>query len=212
MVTVSVEVLDSSDSAVRVKLRGVDRVYANAIRRLAISEVPSMAVDEVVILENSSVLYDELLAHRLGLLPLNTDLERYILPEQCDCRSPLGCSRCRVLLVLDAQARERVVTVYSGDLVSEDKEIVPISDKIPIVKLAPGQKVKLEAYAKLGKGKDHAKWQPVSASVLTEGDKEDEFNLYIESVGSLPATTILSKAAELLQTKLGDFATAKGLV
>ena len=211
MVTVSVEVLESSDNAVRVKLKGIDRAYANAIRRLAISEVPSMAVDEVVILENSSVLYDELLAHRLGLLPLKTDLERYILPEQCDCRSPLGCSRCRVLLVLDAQARDKVVTVYSGDLVSEDKEAVPISDKIPIVKLAQGQKVKLEAYAKLGKGKDHAKWQPVSASVLTETGKDDEFNLYIESVGSLPASTILSKAAELLHAKLNDFVTAKGL-
>ena len=170
-----------------------------------------MAIDEVVILENSSVLYDELMAHRLGLLPLKTDLERYILPEQCDCRSPLGCSKCRVLLVLDSQARDRVVTIYSGELVSEDKEVIPISDKIPIVKLATGQKVKLEAYAKLGRGKDHAKWQPVSASVLTETGKEDEFELYIESVGSLTAPTILSKAAEILHDKLGQFATAKGL-
>lgn len=170
-----------------------------------------MAIDEVVILENSSVLYDELVAHRLGLLPLKTDLERYILPEQCDCRSPLGCPKCRVLLVLDAQARDRVVTVYSGELVSEDKEVIPISDKIPIVKLATGQKVKLEAYAKLGRGMDHAKWQPVSASVLTETDKEDEFELYLESVGSLPAPMILSKAAEILHDKLNQFATAKGL-
>jgi len=170
-----------------------------------------MAIDEVVILENSSVMYDELLAHRLGLLPLKTDLEKYILPEQCDCRNPLGCSKCRVLLVLDAQARDKVLTVYSGDLVSEDKEIIPITDKIPIVKLAPGQKVKLEAYAKLGRGKEHAKWQPVSASVLTETNKENEFDLYIESVGSLPAPTILAKAAEILHSKLEDFAAAKVL-
>ena len=211
MVTVSIEVIESSEEAVKVKMKGVDRTYANAIRRFAISEVPSMAIDEVVILENSSVMYDELLAHRLGLLPLKTDLETYILPEQCDCRNPLGCSKCRVLLVLDAQARDKVLTVYSGNLVSEDKEIIPIADNIPIVKLAPGQKVKLEAYAKLGKGKDHAKWQPVSASVLTETNKENEFDLYIESVGSLAAPTILAKAAEILHGKLEDFAAAKGL-
>ena len=211
MVTVSVEVVESSDEAIKVKIKGIDRTYANAIRRFAISEVPTMAIDEVVILENSSVMYDELLAHRLGLLPLKTDLERYILPEQCDCRNPLGCSKCRVLLVLDAQARDKVLTVYSGNLVSEDNEIIPIADKIPVVKLAPGQKIKLEAYAKLGRGKDHAKWQPVSASVLTETSKENEFNLYIESVGSLSASTILAKAAEILHSKLEDFATAKGL-
>jgi len=211
LVTISVEVIESSEEAVKVKIKGIDRTYANAIRRFAISEVPSMAIDEVVILENSSVMYDELLAHRLGLLPLKTDLEKYILPEQCDCRNPLGCSKCRVLLVLDAQARDKVLTVYSGDLVSEDKEIIPVTDKIPIVKLAPGQKVKLEAYAKLGRGKEHAKWQPDSASVLTETNKENEFDLYIESVGSLPAPIILAKAAEILHSKLEDFAAAKVL-
>jgi DNA-directed RNA polymerase subunit D len=211
LITVSIEVIESSDESVKVRLKGIDRTYANAIRRFAISEVPSMAIDEVVILENSSVMYDELLAHRLGLLPLKTDLDRYILPEECDCRNPLGCSKCRVLLVLDAQARDKVLTVYSGNLVSEDKEIVPIEDKIPVVKLAPGQKVKLEAYAKLGRGKEHAKWQPVSASVLTETNKENEFDLYIESVGSLPATAILAKAAETLHSKLEDFAAARGL-
>ena len=211
MVTVSIEVIESSDEAIKVRLKGIDRTYANAIRRFAISEVPCMAIDEVVILENSSVMYDELLAHRLGLLPLKTDLDRYILPEQCDCRNPLGCSKCRVLLVLDAQSRDKVQTVYSGDLVSEDKEVVPIEDKIPIVKLVPGQKIKLEAYAKLGKGKDHAKWQPVSASVLTETNKENEFDLCIDSVGSLPASAILAKAAETLHSKLEDFSAAKGL-
>jgi DNA-directed RNA polymerase subunit D len=53
-------------------------------------------------------------------------------------------------------------TVYSGDLVSENPGIMPVSDKIPILKLAKEQRIKLEAYARLGKGKNHAKWQPVS--------------------------------------------------
>ena len=81
----------------RLQLEGIDRSYANAIRRFCISEVPAMAIDDIVILENSSVLYDEILAHRLGMIPLRTDLERYVLPEKCDCGNPLGCQKCRVL-------------------------------------------------------------------------------------------------------------------
>jgi DNA-directed RNA polymerase subunit D len=186
-------------------MRGIDRAYANAIRRLAISQVPTMAIDDVVILENSSVMFDELVAHRLGLIPLKTDLSRYNLPEDCDCKSALGCQKCRVLLVLDAEASDKVRPVNSGDLVSEDSETKPISDLIPIVKLAPGQKIKLEAYARLGKGSEHAKWQATSASVLMETGKPDEFELYIESVGSLPAPEIFTRALEKLLKSLQDF-------
>jgi DNA-directed RNA polymerase subunit D len=63
---------------------------------------------------------------------------------------------------LDVEAKGEARTVYSGDLVSENPSIVPVSDRIPILKLAKEQKIKLEAYARLGKGKNHAKWQPVS--------------------------------------------------
>lgn len=202
----SIDIIESNPSRVRLHLRGVDRAYANAIRRLAISQVPTMAIDDVVILENSSVMFDELVAHRLGLIPLKTDLERYNLPEECDCKSALGCPKCRVLLVLDAEATDRVRSVHSGDLVSEDPEIRPISDSIPIVKLAPGQKMKLEAYARLGKGSEHAKWQPTAAAVMIETGRPDEFEIYIESVGSLPAPEIFNRAIERLQKSLTNLA------
>src|SRR5579872_1520691 len=171
---------------------------------MSISQVPTMAIDDVVILENSSVMFDELVAHRLGLIPLKTDLNRYNLPEDCDCKSALGCPKCRVLLVLDAEATDKIRTVNSSDLVSEDPETKPISDLIPIVKLAPGQKVKLEAYAKLGKGSEHAKWQATSASVLIETGRPDEFEIFIESVGSLPAPEIFIRALEKLQKSLQE--------
>ena len=185
-------------------LKGIDRVYANALRRFAISEVPCMAIDEIVIHENSSVLYDEILAHRLGLIPLTTDLEGYILSQDCDCKTSLGCTKCRVLLVLDAVATDEVKTIYSGDLVSEDTRVKPYVDNIPIIKLAPSQKIKLEAYAKLGKGRHHAKWQPVTISTLTDTDNDSEFHLTLESTGSLPANEILLQATSILNTKLKD--------
>ncbi len=203
----SIDVLESTSERIRVRFKGVDRSYANAIRRVAISQVPTMAIDDVVILENSSVMFDELVAHRLGLIPLKTDLERYNLPEDCDCKNALGCPKCRVLLVLDAEATDRVKTVLSSDLVSEDPETKPVSESIPIVKLAPGQKVKLEAYARLGKGNEHAKWQPTSSSVLVETNRPDEFELSLESVGSLSAPEVFVRAIQRLQKSIQDFST-----
>ncbi len=205
---VKVKVLEDTGSTVSLQLEGIDRAYANAVRRFCLAEVPAMAIDDVVILENSSVLYDETLAHRLGMIPIKTDLERYNLPEECDCGNPLGCHKCRVLFVLDAKGKEKVSTVYSGDLVSEDREIRPVSETIPLVKLALGQTVKLEAYARLGKGKEHAKWQPASVSVLTDGKTEGTYNLTVESAGGLPARQIVIKAIELLEKKLKEIQVA----
>jgi len=159
---VEIEVLEKNDVNMRLLIRGVDTPFVNALRRTVLAEVPCMAIDEVVIIENSSVLQDEIIAHRLGLIPLKTDLNGYNLPEECPCKSEFGCNLCRVSLTLDAEAKEGTRTVYSGELISENPDIVPVSDKIPIVKLVKEQKLKLEAYARLGKGKKHAKWQPVS--------------------------------------------------
>jgi DNA-directed RNA polymerase subunit D len=159
---VEINVLEKDETHIRMLIRGVDVPFINALRRLVISEVPCMAIDDVVVLENSSILQDEIIAHRLGLIPLKTDLDGYNLPEECPCKSEFGCNLCRVTLTLDSEAKGGAKTVYSGDFVSENPNILPVSAKIPIVKLAKEQRIKLEAYAKLGKGKVHAKWQPVS--------------------------------------------------
>jgi DNA-directed RNA polymerase subunit D len=123
-----------------------------------------MAIDDVVMIDNSSILQDEIIAHRLGLTPLKTDIDNYNIPENCSCKSEFGCPQCRVTLTLDVEAKNDTQTVYSGELSSENSIVVPVSDKIPIVKLAKGQKLKLEAYARLGTGKIHTKWQPVCVS------------------------------------------------
>jgi DNA-directed RNA polymerase subunit D len=158
----NVEILEKTDINIKFIIRDADAAFVNALRRIILSEVPCMAIDEVVILENSSMLHDEILAHRLGLLPIKTDLKTYNLPEDCECKSEFGCPQCRVSLTMDAEAVDATKTVYSSSISSENPDIVPVNGNILLVKLAPGQKIKLEAYARLGKGKDHAKWQPVT--------------------------------------------------
>ena len=159
-----VKILQKHDKRLRFFASGIDIPEANAIRRIMISDVPAMAITEVVIIENSSVMYDEVLAHRIGLIPLKTDLDSFVLPDVCSCGSELGCNKCSVSFTLNAEASTSVRTVYSGELKSINPDVVPASDKIPLLKLAPGQRIKLEAYAKLGLGKNHVKWQPVSVS------------------------------------------------
>lgn len=157
-----IEIVEKNDCAARLIVKGSDTAFMNSLRRIMLAEVPTMAIDEVVIIENSSMLHDEILSHRIGLIPLKTDLDSYNLPELCPCKSELGCNLCRVSLTLNVEATDALKTIYSGSLVSENPSIQPVSDNIPIVKLAPEQKIKLEAYARLGKGEKHAKWQPIS--------------------------------------------------
>jgi DNA-directed RNA polymerase subunit D len=160
--TVKIRVLEKDDVSLRLLIEGSNAAFMNTLRRIVTSEVPTMAIDDVVVIENSSALHDESLAHRIGLIPLKTDLDTYSLPENCTCKSEFGCNLCRVSLVLDVGAEDHSVTVTSHDLKSENPGVVPVTDKVSIAKLAPDQKIRLEAYARLGKGKDHARWQPVS--------------------------------------------------
>jgi DNA-directed RNA polymerase subunit D len=201
----SVQVIEKSDQRIVVKFNNIPRQYVNSLRRLAISEVPTLAIEDVVILENSSVMHDEAIAHRLGLIPLKTDPGRFVLPHECDCRSTLGCSKCRVLLVLAAEANEKTKLVMSGEMISEDELVKPVSKDIPLIVLAPNQKIKFEAYARLGTGKDHAKWQPTSAAIVKDGKDEHEILLIIESNGALTAEEILHISAERLLAKIKNF-------
>ena len=201
----SIDILEKDDEKISIKFKNIPRQYVNALRRLAISEVPTLAIDDVVIIENSSVVHDEAIAHRLGLIPLHTDLKRFVMPHDCDCKSTLGCSKCRVLLVLNSEANEKTRIVTSGELVSEDELVEPVSKDIPIVTLAPDQKIKFEAYARLGTAKYHAKWQPTSAAIVKDGENENESILIIETNQALKPEEVVIAAAERLNLKIKDF-------
>ena len=254
-----VKILEEDEISIRVRFKNIPLEYMNAIRRFIMVEVPTLAIDSIAIIENTSPLYDEVLAHRLGLVPLKVkDITKYKLPEECEGQEDY---KCHVLLVLDAQAVDHPRTVYSGELVSEDPDVKPLYDNIPIARLAPGQKIKLEAYARLGRGKEHAKWQPVSAStikphpevivknprgagaekaadacpvnilrmgrnglevtneykctycmecvekapdVIEVKERENDYVLYVESVGTLPSRQIISMGVKELEKSLSE--------
>ncbi len=189
----SIQVLTSDDRKISVKLKGVSSYYANALRRICLNGIPVFAIDTVDIIENSSVLPDEGIAHTLGLIPLKTELDG------------ADESNSRVMLVLDSEATENTKVVTSAELESKDQVVKPISNQIPIIHLAPGQRIKLEAYARLGRGTEHSKWNSANVSVLTNTDKDDEYVLTIETAGSLEPKQIVIAGIEELSKRLEEF-------
>lgn len=151
------KVLERDALNLKVYIEGIKPSLANSIRRVVISEVPVFAIDQVIIVNNTSSMYDEMLAHRLGLIPLKTPLNSFPKIEECE-SGLVDPAECTVRLTLQVTAEEPKV-VYSGDLVSDHPEVTPVYPDIPIVKLAKGQSISLEAYARLGRAKEHAKWQ-----------------------------------------------------
>jgi len=97
-----VEIVDLSDNSCSFLLSGVDTTFANTIRRCMIAEVPTLSITEINIYENDSVLFDEQLALRLGLIPIVTDLKDYVLESECKCNGE-GCTSCRVSLNLSVE-------------------------------------------------------------------------------------------------------------
>src|SRR5437667_12911193 len=94
-----IKLLSKEQETLRFVLSDVSPAFANALRRIMISEIPVMAIDDVMILENNSVMYDEILAHRLGLVPVTTDGSSH-LPVQWTCKRELGCEKCRASFAL----------------------------------------------------------------------------------------------------------------
>mmetsp|Transcript_12910 Transcript_12910/g.24639 ORF Transcript_12910/g.24639 Transcript_12910/m.24639 type:complete len:324 (+) Transcript_12910:341-1312(+) len=190
-----IEILSIAPHHISFILSETDTSMANTIRRIMIAEVPTLAIDLVEYSENSSVLNDEYIAHRLGLIPVRYtpegstgggDCHQAFLPNrECVCYD--RCPRCSVEFELDVkfdkvnttrpdQERDLPLTVTSRDLISNNILVAPAhflneeeqdeshDEGISIVKLGPGQHLKLKAIARMGISKEHAKWCPVAVA------------------------------------------------
>ena len=143
-----VELLNRDEESATFLVKGANTGLMNAFRRAVISEVPTLAIHEVFFYENTSPLWDEFIAHRLGLIPLKVEYGTY--DENTE-----------VTFSLEAEGPK---VVYSGELVSSDPSVKVADDRIIIVKLMDGQRLRLEAKARMGTAKQHAKWQAGLAS------------------------------------------------
>ncbi len=160
-----VEFIEHTDNKLMVLLRNIPVTIANSIRRAIISHVPTLAIERVFIFRNDSLMNDDMLAHRLGLIPLTTPTGKYALPEE-ETSEEASSKPEYAELMLTVEAKDKPITVLSSDIKSRDPDVKPVSEDIEIVRLAPGQGVEAEMWAYMGRGKEHAKWSPVSVSVV----------------------------------------------
>jgi len=138
-----VQFVDRDDREARFVVRPISPAFANGIRRAMIADVPTFSIDTVRFIENSSVMFDEQIGLRLGLIPLTTPLDGFEVGDT-------------VTLSLDVEGPD---TAYSGDLVSADTMVEPADRNVPIIDLKEGQRLEIEADAVLDTGREHAKHQ-----------------------------------------------------
>lgn len=150
-----IKLLEKDGSRIKFLIEGIKPSFAGALRRVMVSEIPTMAIEWVDFIKNDSALPDEILANRIGQVPLTYDTKAYNLPKECKCDGK-GCSRCQVKLALK---KKGPTAVYSNDLKSGDKSVAPAVEKVLLVELFEDEELQLNAIAQLGLGRDHAKWQ-----------------------------------------------------
>jgi DNA-directed RNA polymerase subunit D len=149
-----IHVLNKTENELKFLLEDSNPQFANALRRIMISEIPILAIDSADFSINESVLYNEVIAHRLGLIPLVFDSKKFHFKDEHE--DGKTCSMCEVIFVIN---KKGPVMVYSKDMKSSDPDVKPLYDDIPIVELFDDQSLKLEASASLGLAKNHARYQ-----------------------------------------------------
>ena len=153
-----ITVLTLTGTQAKIIIEDTNPYFINAIRRTLLVEIPKLAIENVTVYDNTSSLFDEIISHRLSLIPLPTHSDLLEFKEKCKCLGE-GCPTCTVHYTL---SKEGACTVYSKDLKSEDTMWEIKDGEIPIATLLEGQRLILEAEANLGIGKSHVKWQTVS--------------------------------------------------
>lgn len=174
------KLLSKERNTIRFCVSDINTATANTLRRIIISDIPTFAIDTCHIYTNSSIVPDETLAHRLGLIPI---------------RALGSCKDIRLNLHVRCEQNQPLRIVYSSDIVSQHAR--PVEDDILIAKLSPGQEINITMFCVQGTGKQHAKWSPVTTAFFTSED-EHLFIFTIEGTGVLDTFEVVSEALKIM--------------
>ncbi|XP_033000413.1 DNA-directed RNA polymerases I and III subunit RPAC1 isoform X1 [Lacerta agilis] len=179
-----VDVTHMDESTLEFDMVGIDAAIANAFRRILLAEVPTMAIEKVFVYNNTSIVQDEILAHRLGLIPICADprlFEYKSEEDECDeintlqfqlkikcCRNPQAAKESsdpNELYINHKVYSKHMEWVPLGSQADNmNAKFRPVHDDILIAQLRPGQEIDVLMHCVKGIGKDHAKFSPVATA------------------------------------------------
>ncbi len=183
---VKAKVLSKNERRIDIELKDITPAFVNSIRRYSINMVPVYAIDSITVYENTTALFDEYIAHRIGQIPLTT-------PEK-------GPKDTEVGVFLDFQGPG---VIMSGDLKSNNDEVKPALDNIPILTLKEGQTLRIEGKIKKDIGRHHAKFQSGISSYELSDDEKSAV-LFVESLYHMPAEDVLKRAIDEIRKDLSN--------
>lgn len=167
VILMDIEIIEMTDRKAKFLIKDSSPAMANALRRTLLRDIPKMAIDKVEFhlgpsmvdgreFESNTPLFDEIIAHRLGMVPVPTDFELFGPQENCVCGGE-GCPNCTIMYSLN---KHGPATLMSGDLMPLGDQTLKVKDEfIPIVELNDGQAVLIYAIANMGTARQHIKWQ-----------------------------------------------------
>lgn len=238
-----IEIIEMAERKGKFILKNTSPAMANALRRTMLTDIPKMAIDEVEFhlgpiesngkeYESVTPLFDEVIAHRLGMVPVPTDYSLFTEQKNCSCGGE-GCPSCTIMYSLNKQGP---CTVLSGDMMPLGNNDLKVKDEnIPIVELTDGQAVLIYAKATMGTARQHVKWQaafgvgyrylvgdeakefrktdqraktaakkPAAKDPNVMDDSHIDFLFTFETDGSLTAKQVLDKAVSILSVQANE--------
>ncbi len=183
---IKIKIEKEDDKSLKFLLDGAYIGFANALRRYTLGQVPTFAIDTITVYENSTYMFDEFIAHRIGQIPLKTP-NKYKGDEE-------------VIFTLDEKGPK---DVKAGDLKTSDKYVKPSKPDIHLFTLKDAQDLRLEGKAIINKGRKHAKFQAGISAY--DQNKDGSFNFMVESFSQISPRGILLKAIELLKKDSKEF-------
>lgn len=182
-----ITIKDTTEDTIQFLVVGCSTAFANSLRRVMIAEVHTWAIELVQFKTNTTVIHDEVLAHRLGLLPLTSSVDPDVETINFSFSMTAGDEP----------------EIWCSELIESDNDdVVSAIDGIPIVKAVRGQTLEFTAIAKKGYGLTHSKWSPTATCFYQVTDEGHLFT--VESTGSMDPVEIVQEAINVLREKVSS--------
>ena len=174
----NIEIKSKTKEEIIFDITGIDPTLVNTLRRIMIAEVPTMAIETVIINQNTSIIPDEVLAHRLGLIPILADANDFEEKKEDEDFNEKNCLKFNLKVKCEKGKNGKIINeqIFSKDLILEflgeqknkfydeknkKYKVGLVHDDIYLNKLTPGMEIDLVCYCVKGIGRTHAKWSPV---------------------------------------------------